>query len=44
MTRSTPITADYTLRPSALADILARLVEARQPVIVWGRPGARSPR
>ena len=40
MTRSTtPITADYSLRPSALADALARLVEARQPVIVWGPPG-----
>ena len=40
MTRSTTtITADYSLRPSALADALARLVEARQPVIVWGPPG-----
>ena len=40
MTHST-ITADYSLRPSALADALARLVEARQPVIVWGPPGVR---
>ena len=39
MTRPTPITADYTLRPSALADALAGLVEARQPVIVQGPPG-----
>ena len=39
MTHSTTITADYSLRPSELADALARLVEARQPVIVWGPPG-----
>ena len=39
MIRSTTITADYSLRPRALADVLARLVEARQPVIVWGPPG-----
>ena len=31
---------DYTLRPSELAAVLALLVEARQPCIVWGRPGA----
>ena len=35
-----PISADYTLRPSELADTLAVMVEARQPVIVWGPPGA----
>ena len=39
MIRSTTITADYSLPPSALADALATLVEARQPVIVWGPPG-----
>ena len=44
MTRSTTITADYSLRPSALADALARLVDARQPVIVWGPPGGTKSR
>ncbi len=34
------ISADYTLRPSELSEVLARLVEARQPTIVWGPPGA----
>lgn len=34
------ISADYTLRPSELALVLALLVEARQPVVVWGPPGA----
>ena len=34
------ISADYTLRPSELASVLALLVEARQPTIVWGPPGA----
>ena len=44
--RSTPMTlpetisADYTLRPSELAEVLALLVEARQPTMVWGPPGA----
>ena len=33
------IAADYTLRPSELADTLTLLVEARQPCIVWGPPG-----
>ena len=32
--------ADYTLRPGELASVLALLVEARQPCIVWGPPGA----
>ena len=38
--------ADYTLRPSGLSQVLALLVETRQPTIVWGRPApprARSP-
>ena len=35
-----PISADYTLRPSELAQTLAILVEARQPCIVWGPPGS----
>ena len=39
MIRSTTITANYSLPPSALADAPATLVEARQPVIVWGPPG-----
>ena len=34
------ISADYTLRPSELAKVLATLVEARQPAMVWGPPGA----
>ncbi len=34
------ISADYTLRPSELAEVLALLVQARQPCIVWGPPGA----
>ena len=34
------ISADYTLRPSELADVLALLVEARQPCILWGPPGS----
>ena len=33
------ISADYTLRPSELAATLKLLVEARQPVMVWGGPG-----
>ena len=40
MTEPVPIAADYTLRPSALASVLSGLVEARQPCIVWGPPGA----
>ena len=34
------ISADYTLRPSELAETLALLVEARQPTLVWGAPGS----
>ena len=40
MTQPDTISADYTLRPSALAATLALLVEARQPAIVWGPPGS----
>ena len=36
----TSLSADYTLRPSEIAETLALLVEARQPCIVWGPPGA----
>ena len=36
MTDPDTISADYTLRPSELAATLALLVEARQPVMVWG--------
>ena len=39
MTVPDTISADYTLRPSELASTLALLVEARQPCIVWDRPG-----
>ena len=39
MTEPDTISADYSLRPSELASTLALLVEARQPVIVWGAPG-----
>ena len=38
------ISADYTLRPSELAATLKVLVEARQPVMVWGGPGMRQER
>ena len=40
MTQPATISADYTLRPSELASVLSLLVEARQPCIVWGPPGA----
>ena len=40
MTDPDTISADYTLRPSELAATLALLVEARQPTLVWGPPGA----
>ena len=40
MTHPATISADYTLRPSELAAVLALLVEARQPTMVWGPPGA----
>ena len=33
------VSADYTLRPSELAEILPVLVEARQPTLVWGPAG-----
>ena len=33
------ISADYSLRPSELADTLALPVEARRPTIAWGPPG-----
>ena len=34
MTVPEKISADYTLRPSELSEVLALLVEARQPTIV----------
>ena len=34
------ISADYTLAPNDLSSVLARLVEMRQPTMVWGPPGA----
>ena len=34
------VSADYTLRPSELAEVLATLVKTRQPTLVWGPPGA----
>ena len=40
MTLPETISADYTLRPSELAEVLALLVDARQPTMVWGPPGA----
>ena len=40
MTDPDTISADYTLRPSALAETLALLVEARQPTHLWGPPGS----
>ena len=33
------ISADYTLRPSQVADTLKVLIAAKQPVMVWGAPG-----
>ena len=33
------ISADYTLRPSELTEILAVPVQAHQPCMVWGGPG-----
>ena len=39
MTEPQTISADYTLRPSELAETLAVLIEARQPCMVWGPPG-----
>ena len=33
------ISADYTLRPSQVADTLKVLIDAKQPVMVWGAPG-----
>ena len=39
MTEPDTVSADYTLRPSELAETLALLVEARQPTILWGAPG-----
>ena len=39
MTDPDTISADYTLRPSELAATLKVLVEAKQPVMVWGAPG-----
>ena len=39
MTDPDTISADYTLRPSELAATLKVLVEARQPVMLWGAPG-----
>ena len=39
MTDPDTISADYTLRPSELAEILPVLVEARQPTLVWGPAG-----
>ena len=33
------IAADYTLRPSEVAATLKILIDARQPVMVWGPPG-----
>ena len=39
MTVPENISADYTLRPSELAAVLALLVEARQPCICVGTAG-----
>ena len=36
---SQAIAADYTLRPSELAECLTMLVAAQQPVMVWSAPG-----
>ena len=44
MTDPDTISADYSLRPSELAETLALLVEARQPAIVWGPPGCAKSR
>ncbi len=33
------VSADYSLKPSELADTLPLLVEAKEPCMVWGQPG-----
>jgi len=40
MTLPENISADYSLRPSELAEVLATLVQARQPTMLWGGPGS----
>ena len=40
MTLPETISADYTLRPSELVEVLVTLVKARQPTMVWGGPGS----
>ena len=40
MTFPETISADYTLRPSELAEVLATLVKACQPCMVWGGPNS----
>ena len=40
MTLPETISADYTLRPGELPEVLALLVEARQPTMVREPPGA----
>ena len=39
MTHPNSFAADYSLKPSELADTLAVLVEARQPCMLWGAAG-----
>ena len=39
MTDPDTISADYTLRPSELAEALRLLVSSQQPVMVWSPPG-----
>ena len=39
MTDPDAISADYTLKPSELAETLKVLVDAKQPAMVWGPPG-----
>ena len=40
MTLPETISADYSLRPSELAEVLATLVQAQRPCMVWGGPGS----
>ena len=37
--KSSSITADYSLTPGQLAEVLPTLIEIQQPTMVWGAPG-----
>ena len=39
MTSADTITADYSLTPNGLADVLETMINVQQPAMVWGPPG-----